>query len=159
MELHDLQCLSDTGVTKDSHKMGKKFGVHGSVGNLEQNFEWRMGWKESIQKSCVNMGDNIGMDFKESIRMEFDNPCFRRALKDVLMISVVNFKLYKIGDYLENLSKYWHLTKYCTLDGFSVMISSVLLGVTISGVLFGVTTIGELFGVNDQWRGVSCYDQ
>ena len=91
--------------------MGKEFGMHGSVGNLEQNFDWRMGWKESIQKACVNMGDNIGMDFKECIRMEFHYSCFRRALKDVLMISVVNSMLHKIRDYLEKLSKNWHLTK------------------------------------------------
>ena len=51
------------------------------------------------------------MDFKESIKMEFDYSCFRRALKDVLMISVVNSMLHKIRDYLEKLSKNWHLTK------------------------------------------------
>ena len=58
--------------------------------------------------------------------MELDCSCFWIALKDVPMISVVNFKLHKIRDYLEKLSKYWHLTKYCTPDGFSVMISGVL---------------------------------
>ena len=41
MEYHDLQCLSDTGVSKNNHKMCKKFGMHGSVGNIEQNFDWR----------------------------------------------------------------------------------------------------------------------
>jgi len=42
VKFHDLQCLSDAGVSKDSHKIGKKFGMHGSVGNIEQNFDWRI---------------------------------------------------------------------------------------------------------------------
>ena len=97
---------------------------------------------KSNLKACVNMGDNTEMDFKESIRMEFDYSCFRRVLNDVLMICVVNCKLHKIREYLEQLSNHWHLTKYCTVDVFSVMISSLLFGVMISGVLFGVTISG-----------------
>ena len=51
-----LYCLSGTGVSKNSHKMGKECGMHGSEGNLEQIFDWEMGRKESIQKACVSMG-------------------------------------------------------------------------------------------------------
>ena len=72
------------------------------------------------------------MNFKESIRIEFDYSRFRRALKDVLMICVVNCKLHKNGEYFEKLNNYWHLTKYCTLDVFSVTISGVLFGVRSS---------------------------
>ena len=56
MEFHNLQSLSDSGVSKNSHRMGKECGMHGSESNLEKNFDWRMGWKESIQKACVKMG-------------------------------------------------------------------------------------------------------
>ena len=56
MEFQNLQCLSDTGVSKNSHKIVKECGMHGSLGNLEQNFDWITGRKESIQKACLNMG-------------------------------------------------------------------------------------------------------
>ena len=29
MEFHNLQCLSDTGISKKSHKMVKECGMHG----------------------------------------------------------------------------------------------------------------------------------
>ena len=68
-------------------------------------------------------------------------------MNDVLMICVVNCKLHKIREYLQKLSIYWHLTKYCVLDVFSDMISGVLFGVKISGALFGVTISSVLLGV------------
>ena len=54
--MHKLHCLADTRISKDSHKMCKEIGMHGSEGNLEQIFEWKMGRKESIQKACGNVG-------------------------------------------------------------------------------------------------------
>ena len=39
--IHNLQCMSDTGVSKNSHKMRKECGMHGSESNLEQNFDWK----------------------------------------------------------------------------------------------------------------------
>ena len=56
MEFHNLQYLSDNRVSKNSHKMSKECGMHGSESNLEQNFGWKTGREESIQKACVNMG-------------------------------------------------------------------------------------------------------
>jgi hypothetical protein len=56
VEFHNLNCLSDIGVSKNSGKMGKECGVDGIEGNLEHIFDWKMGRKESIQKTCVNMG-------------------------------------------------------------------------------------------------------
>jgi hypothetical protein len=43
-------------VSKNSDKMGKECGMDGNEGNLEHIFDWKMGRKESIQKTCVNMG-------------------------------------------------------------------------------------------------------
>jgi len=53
VEFHNLYCLSDTGVSKNSDKMGKECGKYGNEGNLEHIFDWKMGRKESIQKTCV----------------------------------------------------------------------------------------------------------
>jgi len=39
-----------------SGKMGKECSMDGSERNLEQIFDWKTGRKESIQKTCVNMG-------------------------------------------------------------------------------------------------------
>jgi hypothetical protein len=39
VEFHNLYCLSDSRVSKDSGKMDKECGVHGSEGNLEQMFD------------------------------------------------------------------------------------------------------------------------
>jgi len=36
VEFHNLYCLSDTGVSKNSGKMGEECGMDGSDGNLEQ---------------------------------------------------------------------------------------------------------------------------
>jgi len=56
VEFRNLYCLSDTRVSKNSGKMGKKCGMDGSEGNIEQIFNLKMGRKESIHKTCVNMG-------------------------------------------------------------------------------------------------------
>jgi len=56
VEFHNLYCLSDTGVSKNSYKMGKECSMHGSEGDLEQIFDWKTGRKESIQGACVSMG-------------------------------------------------------------------------------------------------------
>jgi hypothetical protein len=55
VEIHNLYCLSDSGVSKNSGKTGKKCGVVGSEGNLELIFDWKTERKESIQKAFVNM--------------------------------------------------------------------------------------------------------
>jgi hypothetical protein len=52
VEFHNLYGWSVTGVSKNSGKMGKDCGMHGSEGNLEQIFDWKTGMKESIQKTC-----------------------------------------------------------------------------------------------------------
>ena len=39
MEFFKSQCLSDTGVSKNSCKIGKECFTHGSESNLEQNFD------------------------------------------------------------------------------------------------------------------------
>jgi hypothetical protein len=70
---------------------------------------------------------------RNCIRMEFVYLCFGRALNDFLMNCVMNRKFHKSGEYLDKLSNHWHLRKYCVLDVFSVMISSVLF---FSDVLF-----------------------
>ena len=62
MEFHNLQRLSDTRESKNSCKIVKECGMHGSLGNLEQNFVWRTGRKECIQKACLNKG---GIYFNE----------------------------------------------------------------------------------------------
>jgi len=54
-EWHTLQCLSDDGLSKNSHKIGNECGMHVSESNLKQNFDWKTGRKESIQMACVNM--------------------------------------------------------------------------------------------------------
>jgi hypothetical protein len=56
VEFHDLYCLSDSSISKNSVIIGKECGMHGSVGNLEQIFDWKIGSKGSIQMACVNMG-------------------------------------------------------------------------------------------------------
>jgi hypothetical protein len=38
VELLNLYCLSCTGVSEKSGKVGKECGMHGSEGNLEQIF-------------------------------------------------------------------------------------------------------------------------
>jgi hypothetical protein len=68
--------------------------------------------------------------------MEFDCSCFRRALNDVLMDCVMHCKFHKSGEYFDKLSNHWHLRKYCVLDVFNIMTSSVLFSVMISSVLF-----------------------
>ena len=45
--------------------MGKECGMHGNDGNLEEIFDWKTGRKETVQKTCVNMEDNIEIDYKE----------------------------------------------------------------------------------------------
>ena len=56
VEFHNLYCLSGTRVSKNSGKMGKECGMDGSEGNIEQIFDWKMGRKKYINKTCVNMG-------------------------------------------------------------------------------------------------------
>ena len=56
MEFSNLYCLSGSGESKRSDKMGEECGMHGSEGNHEQISDWKMGRKESIQKACVNIG-------------------------------------------------------------------------------------------------------
>lgn len=56
VEFHNLYCFSGSTVSKNSGKMGKECGMHGSESNLEQIFDWKTGLKEFIQKACVNMG-------------------------------------------------------------------------------------------------------
>ena len=56
VEFHNLYCLSDTGVSKNSGKMGKECGLHEIEGNFEEIFDWKTGRKESFQKAYVNMG-------------------------------------------------------------------------------------------------------
>jgi hypothetical protein len=62
--------------------------------------EWER--KSPFRRPVLIWGDNIEMGL--IISMEFDYPCLRRALNDVLMICVVNCKLHKIREYLEKLS-------------------------------------------------------
>ena len=52
MEFNKLYCLSGSGESKKSDKMGEECGVHGS----EQIIDWKMGRKESIQMACVGIG-------------------------------------------------------------------------------------------------------
>ena len=51
VEFLDLYCMLDSRVSKSSHKIGKECSMHGSEGNLEQIYDWRIGRKESIQKA------------------------------------------------------------------------------------------------------------
>ena len=55
VEFRNLYCLSDIGILKNSGKMGKECGMHGSECNLEEIFDWKRGRKESIQEVCVNI--------------------------------------------------------------------------------------------------------
>ena len=55
--------------------------------------------------------------------MDFDYSCFGRPLNDVLINSVMNRKFYKI---LDKLSNHLHLSVYCILDVFNLMIVNVL---------------------------------
>ncbi len=55
--------------------------------------------------------------------MDFDHSCFGRPLNDVLINSVMNRKFYKI---LDKLSNHLHLSVYCILDVFNLMIVNVL---------------------------------
>jgi hypothetical protein len=61
------------------------------------------------------------MDFVEPIRMEFDCSCFRRMI-DILINCVMN---HNSGEYLVKLNNHWLLRKYCILNVFSFMISSI----------------------------------
>jgi len=56
VKFYNLYCMSGSRASKNSGKMGKECSMHGSEGNLEQIFDWKMGRRESIQKACVNMG-------------------------------------------------------------------------------------------------------
>jgi len=58
--------------------------------------------------------------------MDFDYSCFGRAFNYIIMNCVMNCKLCKTWDCLDKLRNHYHLGKYCVLDVFSVMISSVL---------------------------------
>jgi hypothetical protein len=48
---------------------------------------------------------------RNCIRLDFDYSCFGRALSDILMNCVMNYKFHKIGEYLDKLSNHWHLRK------------------------------------------------
>ena len=61
--------------------------------------------------------------------------------------SVMNRKFHKIGEYIYKLSNHWHVTKYCVVEVFSVMNSSILFCVMISSVLFNVIIGSVLFSV------------
>ena len=56
MEFNKLYCLSGSGESKKSDKMGEECGMHGSEGNIEQIIDCKIGRKESIQKACVDIG-------------------------------------------------------------------------------------------------------
>ena len=56
VEFNILYCLSGSGESKKSKKMGEECGMHGSEGSIEQIIDWKMGRKESIEKACVNIG-------------------------------------------------------------------------------------------------------
>ena len=56
VEFSDLYCLSGSGESKNSDKMGEECSMHGSEGNIEQIIDCKMGRKVSIQKACVNIG-------------------------------------------------------------------------------------------------------
>ena len=65
VELNNLYCLSGPGVSQNSGKVGKECGMHGSEGNLEKIFDWKIGRKGSIQKALRIWEENIAVDFKE----------------------------------------------------------------------------------------------
>ena len=56
MEFNSLYCLSGSGESKNSDKMGEECSMHGKEGTLEQISDLKMGRKESIQKACMNIG-------------------------------------------------------------------------------------------------------
>jgi len=56
VEFNSLYCLSGSGESKNSDKMGEECSMHGKEGTLEQISDLKMGRKESIQKACMNIG-------------------------------------------------------------------------------------------------------
>jgi hypothetical protein len=48
--------ISTIGLQAKSSKMDENCGRHGDEGNLANIFYWKTGKKESIQKTCVNVG-------------------------------------------------------------------------------------------------------
>ena len=53
LEFHNLQCFSNAGVSKNSHKMSKELGLHGSESNLEEIFDGKPEGKSSFRRPVL----------------------------------------------------------------------------------------------------------
>ena len=56
VEIHNLYCLSDTGLSKNSGKIGKECGLHWNECKLEVIFDWKTGRKKVYLEGLCEYG-------------------------------------------------------------------------------------------------------